>query len=171
MTTRRFLARALGALCILAAAAGACAAELRQGDAPPDYVGKTVDGDPVLISQHAGKAVVISFWATWCQYCLKELPILDGIRKASKGRIDVIAINTEERDVFRAVRRALKGSVDLELAYDPGHQAQTAYGVNGIPHMVIIGHDGKIAGVFRGYDQDSLASIVETINRATGAVK
>lgn len=171
MTTSRFLARTIGALCLLAAAAGACAAELKEGDAPPDYVGKTLGGEPVLLSQHPGQAVVMSFWATWCKYCLKELPILDGIGKLGKGRVAVIAINTEDRDMFRKVQRTLKDNVNMQLAYDPDHKAQDAFGVNGIPHMVIIGHDGKIAGVFRGYGESSLDAIVDTINRATGAVK
>jgi thiol-disulfide isomerase/thioredoxin len=171
MTSRRFLARTFGAICLLAAAAGASGAELKQGDAPPDYVGKTLGGDPVLLSQHADKAVVISFWATWCKYCLKELPILDGIGKLGKGRVAVIAINTEDRDMFRKVQRTLKDNVNMQLAYDPDRKAQAAFGVNGIPHMVIIGRDGKIAGVFRGYGEESLDAIVDTINRAAGAVQ
>jgi len=171
MQTSRFLARTLGVACLLAAAAGACAAELKQGDAPPDYVGKTLGGDPVLLSQHPGQAIVISFWATWCKYCLKELPILDGIGKLGKGKVAVIAINTEDRDMFRKVQRTLRDNANMQLAYDPDRKAQDAFGVNGIPHMVIVGHDGKIAGVFRGYGESSLDAIVDTINRATGAVQ
>jgi len=169
-TSRRSIVRSAAAILLLAAAAGSCAAELKAGDTPPNAVGITLGGAPVLLSQHAGKAVVISFWATWCKYCLKELPILNGIRNAGKGKVDVIAINVEEEEVFRGVKRALK-SLDLELAYDPDHEAQDAYGVNGIPHMVIIGRDGKIAGVFRGYGEGSLPDIVDAINRATGAVQ
>jgi thiol-disulfide isomerase/thioredoxin len=160
----------MAALFLLAAVAGACAAELKAGDIPPDFVGKNLDGDNVLLSQHAGKAVVISYWATWCPYCLKELPILNRIQEAGKGKIDVIAINIEDRDVFRRVTRLLK-SLNLQLAYDPGHKAQDAWGVNGIPHLVIIGRDGKIAGVYRGYGEESLDGIVADINRATGAVQ
>lgn len=170
MTIWRRFAMGVAALLMLGAVAGACAAELKAGDAPPDYVGRSLDGEKVLLSQHAGKAVVISFWATWCPYCLKELPILSGIQTAGKGNIDVIAINVEERDVFRRVTRAFK-SVNLELAYDPGNEAQKAWGVHGIPHLVIIGRDGKIAGVYRGYGEDSLPGIVDDINRATGAVQ
>jgi thiol-disulfide isomerase/thioredoxin len=124
--------------------------------------------DPVKLSQYAGKAVVISFWATWCPYCLKELPVLSAIQKAAKGNIQVIAINTEDRDVFRRASRVMR-DLGIELAYDPDQTAQKAYGVSGIPHMVIIGRDGKIVNVFRGYGESSLDGIVEAINRATGA--
>jgi thiol-disulfide isomerase/thioredoxin len=114
--------------------------------------------------------VVISFWATWCPYCLKELPILNGIQVAGKGRIQVIAINTEERDVFRKVAKALK-TLDVQLTYDPDEEAREAYGVNGIPHLVVIGRDGKIVSTFRGYDESMLPTIVDAINYANAVTQ
>ena len=159
------------ALCLLAAAAACQAAALKEGDEPPAYVGRTVDGEPVSLASHSGKAIVVSFWATWCAYCLKELPILNNIQKAAgKERMQVIAVNTESLDVFRKVARGLS-SLDLQLAYDPDRKGRKSYGVNGIPHMVIIGRDGKIEAVFRGYTEDDLDRIVSAINRATGATK
>jgi thiol-disulfide isomerase/thioredoxin len=140
------------------------------GDTPPDFVGQTWNDTPVLLSQYAGKTVVMSFWATWCGYCMKELPILANIQKAAKGKVQVIAVNTEERDVFDEVRRPI-GKMELVAAYDPEGKAQKAFGVNGIPHMVIIGRDGKIVEVFRGYDASTLPTIVAAINRAMGATQ
>jgi thiol-disulfide isomerase/thioredoxin len=163
------LAAAMLLSCALSGIAGTSrAAEPAAGDVPPDIVGMNIDHDPVKLSQYAGKAVVISFWATWCPYCLKELPVLSAIQKAAKGNVHVIAINTEDRDVFRRSSRVLR-DLGIELAYDPDQTAQTAYGVSGIPHMVIIGRDGKIVNVYRGYNESSLNSIVAAINRATGA--
>jgi len=154
--------------CALSGAAGtAWAAEPVAGDVPPDVVGMNIDRVPVKLSQYAGKAVVISFWATWCPYCLKELPVLSAIQKAGKGNVHVIAINTEDRDVFRRASRVLR-ELEIELAYDPDKQAQKAYGVSGIPHMVIIGRDGRIVNVYRGYDESSLEDIAAALNRAIG---
>ena len=50
-----------------------------------------VDGHKVTLADFGGKVVVISFWATWCSPCRKELPILEGIQKAGKGQIQVSA--------------------------------------------------------------------------------
>jgi thiol-disulfide isomerase/thioredoxin len=169
MNSLRAFAALLLLLATFSASSGATAAP-GEDDQPPDYVGTTLDGEPVLLTSHPGQAVVLSFWATWCPYCLKELPILDGIQKAGKGKIHVIAVNTEKRDVFRKVVRALD-SLGLQLAYDPDGKARKAYGVSGIPHMVIIGRDGKIVAVYRGYSENSLPDIVAAINRATGATQ
>ena len=79
--------------------------------------------------------------------------------------MQVIAINTEERAVFRKVSRALS-QLTLGMSYDPGKKSATLYGVNGIPHLVIIGRDGRILKVYRGYDESSLDGIVESLNAA-----
>ena len=138
---------------------------------PSDYVGKLADGTPVKLSDYAGKAVVLSFWATWCGYCLKELPVLNAIQKSpAKDRIQVIAVNTEDKMTFRDAARELRG-LAIKMANDSDKTAQEAFGVNGIPHMVIIGKDGKIIRVYRGYDEAMLGKIVNDINQATGALQ
>jgi len=72
--------------------------------------------------------------------------------------------------VFDKVRRPI-AKMELVAACDPGDKAQKAYGVNGIPHMIIIGRDGKIVQVFRGYDASTLPAIVAAINQAMGAAQ
>ncbi len=147
----------------------AWAAPPAAGEVAPDLLGKMYNGDQVLVSAHAGKVVIVSFWATWCSYCLKELPILEGLQKvAGKGRVEVIAVNTEDRDTFRGILRKLR-DLNMTMAYDPGEMGAKAYGVKGIPHLVIIGRDGKIVRVYRGYGEETLSRIVEDINAAIGA--
>lgn len=137
------------------------------GDVPPPDIGRSASGEEVLLPNYKGKAVVVTFWATWCPQCIKELPILEAVQnKAGKDQIEIIAVNTEETEVFRRVARIMRKSMHLELISDAGGQAQKAYGVNGIPHMVIIGRDGRVLQVHRGYSEDSLDEIVADINQA-----
>lgn len=114
----------------------------------------------------ATNAVIVNFWATWCGYCLKELPILENIQdKAGKKNIQVIAVNTESREVFRKASRVMK-PLSLMVAHDTGSKAFTAYAGNGLPQMAIISRDGNIIRVYRGYDESSLNSIVKDVNQA-----
>ena len=153
-------------VCLCALSTDAAMASPGAGDQPPSEAGKTLNGDKVVLESYAGKAIVISFWATWCPYCLKELPILEGIQKVvGKDKIQVIAINTESYDVFRKVGRAMS-DLNLLIAYDSGKKASEAYGVSGIPHMIIVGRDGRILRVYRGYSETSLDAIVADINTA-----
>ena len=137
------------------------------GDVPPPDVGHTSAGDEVLLTNYSGKVVVMSFWASWCPQCIKELPILEALQdQVGKDHIAVIAVNTESPDVFRRVTRLMRDKLHLELVSDANGAAQHAYGVNGIPHLVIIGRDGRILRVHRGYSEDGLDDILADINRA-----
>jgi thiol-disulfide isomerase/thioredoxin len=162
----RWRAPAAGAVLALLAATGHAAAP-GPGDVPPPDIGHNLSGDEILLPHYAGKAVIVTFWATWCAYCLKELPILENVQnKAGPDQIAVIAVNTEKPEVFRRAARIMRTSMHLELVSDASGDAQTAYGVHGIPHMVIVGRDGRILRVYRGYSEEKLDDIVADINKA-----
>ena len=156
---------------LLACLAVVCnAAPLGPGDVAPPKLGLTRDGDRVQVPDFAGKVVVVTFWATWCPYCLKEMPVLENIQnKVGKDRIEVIALNTENRETFRAAWRVLSPTLHLTLLHDVDGAAQATYGVKTLPHMVIIGRDGRIVKVWHGYSEDSLPAICDDLNRALAA--
>src|SRR5579859_4935877 len=55
---------------------------LQVGDVPPESLGRASSGGGnVRLSDYRGKIVIISFWASWCSPCRKELPVLASIQK------------------------------------------------------------------------------------------
>lgn len=145
---------------------GGAMAAPETGGLPPADLGVDRKGDPVQVSDFAGKAVVVTFWATWCPYCLKELPILHNLQnKVGTDRLRVVAVNTEEHEVFRSAVRALE-HLNVLHARDVDHASQDAYDVKGLPHMVIIGRDGRIVGIHKGYGESQLGRIAADVNRA-----
>lgn len=103
--------------------------KLKPGDAPPSYVGKTLNGEALDLSAFQGKVVIVTFWATWCTPCRKELPILNAIQQQVRDEtIRVIAINfKEDRSQFHKVTRTLK-DWHITFAYDPGDPPQRRSG-------------------------------------------
>jgi thiol-disulfide isomerase/thioredoxin len=167
MTPRKMLRILIGS-CVLAMAFAAHALPA-VGDPPPDKLGVDPKGEAVLASAYTGKVLVITFWATWCPYCIKELPVLHNIQnKIGRDRLQVIAVNTEDRDVFRKAAR-LMAPLNMLHSSDVDRKIRDAYGVQGIPHLVIVGQDGNIVAVHQGYGEGSLPSIVADINRALAA--
>lgn len=139
------------------------------GEPPPDtQLGVTTAGKSVKPSDFPGRVVVVTFWASWCGPCRKELPILENLQELGKGQIQVIAVNIEESVAFRRASQILR-SQQMLLANDRNGVSQRAYKVKSIPHMVLIGRDGHILDIHSGYAEGAIPSIVNEINEALAA--
>ena len=150
----------------LVATAFAADATPTRGDKAPQVLGTTLEGEKLESGQFRGKVLVVTFWASWCGPCMKELPMLESLQRlAGKDKLQVVAVNTEDRDVFRKIARKLE-KFALTVVHDDGKRGSEAYGVHGIPHMAIIGRDGTILKVNRGYSEESLDGILREINAA-----
>jgi thiol-disulfide isomerase/thioredoxin len=140
---------------------------LKVGDVPPDAFGKSSTQEVIHLSDYRGKIVVISFWATWCGPCRKELPFLVTLQKnATREKLVVLSVNWRQNyEQFQEIKRFFKKlDTDITLISDFNGRAGVAYGVKGIPHMVIVSRDGKIAAIHVGYSEEELPLLVEEIN-------
>ena len=169
--TRRFLSGLRAAalvLMLLPAVSGAAASKAsptqpQVGEVPPDALGTDRQGQPVTISQHRGKVVIVTFWASWCGPCRKELPMLGQVQKTvGRDYMEVIAINLNETPrQFNGVVRE-NPDVDLTWVRDRG-KVSDRYGVKALPNMFIIGRDGKIAHTHLGYSEKVFKQLIDEI--------
>lgn len=51
------------------------------GQRPPEYPGRSTDGNKLHVADVTGQILIVTFWAYWCAPCLKELPVLNTIQK------------------------------------------------------------------------------------------
>jgi len=144
---------------------GTALAALEVGDTPPDLLGTSQHDEAVRVSDHRGKVVVVTFWASWCGYCLKEMPILEGLQRAvGRDRMEVVAINLKEPPrTYRSIMRQLKG-VGLTMTHDRDGSIADAFGVEAVPRLFMIDKGGRLAYLHTGYSEDSLPMIVEAAN-------
>jgi thiol-disulfide isomerase/thioredoxin len=109
-----------------------------------------VIGQNTSFALRPGKVTVIDFWATWCQPCLRSLPKLEALHKAHP-EIDVVAINIDDpkdaADLFK------EEGYTMTLV-EGDRQTQAQYGVDAIPHTVIIDKAGRVQRVLRGGHSD-----------------
>lgn len=159
---------------LLAAVALACFAAAARGEAvvgrmAPDALGIDRDGAQHSLQEYRGKVVLLSFWASWCGYCLKELPIIENVqRKIGKDRVEVVALNVDKDHAkYVAMRRKLK-RFELTLTTDDERRAADAYGVNGLPHLVMIDKEGRVGYVHVGYSEKQLPAFIDELNELLG---
>ena len=122
------------------------------GQAAPDFLLKTLEGEDFKLSESIGKKIIIlDFWATWCGPCIKALPEVMAVAKAYKEQgVELITVNQQENPgkVKGFLRtRAWK----MNVVMDSEGEVKNKYGVSGIPTTFIIGLDGKIATVHKGF--------------------
>ena len=154
---------------------GAWSAALAQasvGRDAPEFLVKDLAGHEVRLSEFGGKVVIVTFWASWCSPCFKELPILENIQTAAgTGRLAVIAINLKEsRRRFRATAREVSES-PLILTHDPRGYIADQFGVRGIPYTVLIAKSGRIAFVHLGFNDELVEQLVDETNQLLSEVQ
>ena len=160
---RKSIAAALAALAVLLAIPSA-QAKLPLGSVPPDVLGKSLGNDRISVSQFRGKVVVVTFWASWCGPCRRELPALDALKQAAGDRAEIVAVNVkDELSNYHAITRQLKGT-RLIFTRDPNGKISEGFEVNAYPNLFVIDQAGKIAQIHVGFGEDSLESIVGDIN-------
>lgn len=125
-------------------------AKLRNSTAPgkpyKDFTGETEDGKTIRLSDFVrpGKYTLVDFWASWCPWCIKELPqIAEFYNKWQTKGVNVVgvAVRDTTADTAEAVK---KHGISWSVIYNTERTPYNLYGFTGIPHHLLIGPDGNI---------------------------
>jgi thiol-disulfide isomerase/thioredoxin len=118
------------------------------GVVAPDIVQADTSGKPLSLSTLRGKIVMIDFWASWCGPCRRDNPHVVGLYQKYRDRgFDIFSVSLDQsRD------RWIQAIKDDRLSW-PSHvsdlqqwsnAAARLYGVNSVPHTVLLDREGKI---------------------------
>ena len=116
------------------------------GERAPGFSLPKLDGSgKISLAEQQGKVVLVYFWATWCGYCRKELPVaIEKIVRERKGQpFTVLAVSIEEpRDL---VASYVKGAgVTSSVLLDGDGAVAREYRVRATPTAIVIGRDGRL---------------------------
>ncbi len=117
------------------------------------------------LTKEKGKVIVLDFWATWCGPCIKSLPeMIDHMSAFDPAKVRFVGINqAEDKDTVKTFLATRGWKFDVAL--DANQRVAQNFGVEGIPHTVIIGPDGKIAYVKSGYEPDGAKEVAEMVKK------
>lgn len=93
-----------------------------------------------------GKYVLVDFWSPWCGPCKREIPNIKAVYEKYKGEeFDVLSIAVWEREpVDVTISTAAELGVNWNQINNAGSIPTEIYGIEGIPHIMLIGPDGTI---------------------------
>ncbi len=115
------------------------------------------------LAQQKGKVVVLDFWATWCGPCVASLPeLIEAMAPFTPDKVQFIGLDQDEPAAQVKQFIETRGW-KLNVALDDGAKVGKLYGVDAIPHTVIIGPDGNVAWVNTGYSPGAEADAAKEV--------
>ena len=123
--------------------------------AAPDFTLKDISGRNISLFDYKGKVVLLEFWATWCTPCKASVPALVALNRKyeQKGFIVLgVSIDTDS-DASEKLRQF---SASHNITYPvllANEVTPKLYNVISIPTSFLIGKDGKIVDIYRGYSE------------------
>jgi len=116
----------------------------------PAFTLPDLDGTPRSISEWDGKMLVINFWASWCEPCLREMPAFTRLQQHYRDQgVQFIGVALDDVRDVNTFLDGLEPRINYPILLGNGDTFETPmaygnqYGI--LPHTVIVDKFGKIA--------------------------
>lgn len=147
--------RASGRRALLLLSALVLSAGLAAAEGPPDFRLKDLDGNWLTLSEAAsGQVVYVTFWATWCVPCRREIPHLQALSEELGDRgLRVISVNTDPPATQSKIKPYVKRyGITYTTVLDPDNTVLDKYNpTRELPYGVLLDRQGNVRQVFPGY--------------------
>ena len=126
-------------------------ANLKEGSAAPDIIGRTPQGKELSLSDFKGKYVFIDFWASWCAPCRREIPFLKEALAYSDNSDNLVvlsySIDNEMDDWVNCIAKnqlTHKNWVHISTLKGWNSDGIKFFSVKGVPFTALIDPDGNV---------------------------
>ena len=157
----------LGLLLILSVSCTKKKTELEAGAMAPDFRAETLTGQTLYLNAEIKtRPVLISFFATWCDPCRAELPLLATLQRKFPKDLQVllVAIDPENVDEHHTLAKAL--SLPFPILLDKNERIKTAYGVEQLPSTFLVDQQGVIRSILKAIGEPEVQYLEKTVRKA-----
>ncbi len=132
--------------------------------ASPALQAMDLAGQPRTLADYRGKVVLLNFWASWCPPCRREMPSMERLRLAMRGRpLEIVALDSAEPE--EDVRGFLATmQLGFPILLDPEGVNTRRWKVYALPTTFLLDAEGRIRFVLKGgaeWDEGDARAAVE----------
>jgi thiol-disulfide isomerase/thioredoxin len=144
-------------------------AEMKPGDHATDFDKKLLSGTRLKLSSLRGKVVLLDFWASWCEPCKKEIPLLDKLAPKLRARgIEIVTVNIDD-DASKATSFLKdKGVQGLTVVRDDDKTIVGAWEPPKMPSSFVLDRSGVVRAVNAGFDDGDERKIEQQLVALAG---
>ena len=122
--------------------------DIEIGKPAPNFTLENINGEEVSLEDYKGKIIMLNFWATWCPYCVKEMPDMNQLQEENDDLV-ILAVNIkEEKDKVK--KYIEEGGYDFEVVLDTEGAVAGTYLVGPLPTSYFIDKEGIFIGGIPG---------------------
>lgn len=145
-------------------------AQTESGRKIPAVEVKKLDGTNFNTKEFSnnGKPIIISFWATWCTPCKKELNTIHDLYedwKAETG-VKLIAVSIDDARNIQKVAPYVNGrNWEYEVYIDPNQDFKRAMNVNNVPHTFLLNGNGEVVYQHNSYAEGDEIKLYDLVKK------
>lgn len=126
-----------------------------------DFSLQSITDKKISLTDFLGnKIILMNFWATWCPYCITEIPRLNEIKATFADHVQVLSIDILEGPE-KVKKMAQKEGITYDVLLDQKGEVARRYRVKGTPTSIVIDKKGNIA--YYGYELHKAEQVIESL--------
>ena len=145
----------------------------------PSVVVTDINGNKVNTSElsNNGKPFIISFWATWCKPCVKELTTIAEVYQdwQDETGVKLIAVSVDNSRSVAQVKPMVNGkNWEYQVLLDVNNEFKRAMNVNAVPHTFLVNGKGEVVWQHTSFSEGAeleLINLVKELGKTEGSTK
>ncbi len=141
---------------------------LDSGDRSPEIGLNDLRGNAVTLESLRGKVVIVDFWASWCEPCREEMPVLDRLYRDNRER-GLVVIGVSVDNGIDNVRTFLRrNAVSFPIVHDAEHEVAERFEPSRMPSSYLIDRRGMVRYVHEGFEAEDATTITREVATLLG---